>query len=360
MQDLNDKTTGSTLTAAEWNQIPSELQNVITDTGQTLSAGDLDQVGKGVAMYAGNGDFYTDGGAADAYTLTTIGSKQSSPAYVEGMRVRFVAANPGTGAAATVAVGSLGTKSIKLADGSNPAAGEIAGLVELIYDSSNDWFELSQAGQVKTQVFTSGATYNPPSRVRALKFTAVGGGGGGGGVDDGAAGTAAAAGGGGGGATAILTTTNIEASYTVTVGAAGSGGAAGNNSGAAGGNTTVVSSAISLTAGGGGGGAGQIADSLDAGTSGGSGGTASGGDVLLTGQTGGFGRTLVVAADITIAQFGQGGDSTHGHGTPTSTGNGTAGVGFGSGGSGAAVVGVATNFAGGDGTAGVVIVEEFY
>lgn len=111
MEDLNDKVTGSTLTAAEWNQVPSEIQNVIEGLGQTLSSGDLDQLGKAISGYVANGTFYTDSGAADAYVLTTIGSKQSSTAYTDGLEAEFIIGNTNTGAS-TINVATLGVVDI--------------------------------------------------------------------------------------------------------------------------------------------------------------------------------------------------------------------------------------------------------
>jgi len=138
MQDLNDKITGSTLTASEWNEVPSELQNVIENTGQTLSGGDLNQLGKGIADYSVNGTFYTDSGAADAYVLTTIGLKQTSTAYTDGFAINFVPGNTNTGAS-TVNVGSLGVKSLKYFDGSDMPAGVIATGSEVgaVYDGTD-------------------------------------------------------------------------------------------------------------------------------------------------------------------------------------------------------------------------------
>lgn len=144
MQDLNDKVTSSTLTAAEWNEVPSEIQNIIVALGQTLSGADLNQLGKAVAGYAANGDFYTDGGAADAYVLTAIGTgKQAPPAYADGMTIRFMASNANTGAS-TVNVAGLGVKSIKTAAGADPAAGEISTTVitEATYESASGVFKL--------------------------------------------------------------------------------------------------------------------------------------------------------------------------------------------------------------------------
>ena len=98
MEDLNDKVTGNSLTATEWNQVPSEIQNVIEGLGILLSSGDLNQLGKGIAGYVANGNFYTDGGAADAYVLTKIGAKQTLPEYTDGMSAEFLASNTNTGA----------------------------------------------------------------------------------------------------------------------------------------------------------------------------------------------------------------------------------------------------------------------
>lgn len=141
MQDLNDKTTGSFLLAPEWNQVPSEIQNVIEGLGQTLSSGDLNQLGKGIAGYVANSNFYADGGAADAYVLSAVGSKQVAPSYADGFSVTFIAGNTNTGAS-TVNVAGLGVKNIKLSGGSDPKIGDISGRVELVFDASSDWFEL--------------------------------------------------------------------------------------------------------------------------------------------------------------------------------------------------------------------------
>ncbi len=143
MELLNDKNTGDSLTAAEWNQVPSELQNVITQTGQALTAADLNQLGKGIAQYVSNGDFYTDSGAANAYVLTQIGSKQASTAYVDGMRIRFLPGNVNT-SASTVNVATLGVKSIVNFNGNAMTGGELpAGEpARAFFDLANDRFQL--------------------------------------------------------------------------------------------------------------------------------------------------------------------------------------------------------------------------
>jgi hypothetical protein len=135
MQDLNDKVTGNVLTAAEWDEVASEIQNVIESTGITLSGADLNQLGKAIAAYAAGGDFYLDTGAADAYVLSTVGAKSAPPAYFNGMRIRFVAGNTNTGAS-TVNIAGLGVVSLKDANGVALLAGYlVAG------ESYGFWFD---------------------------------------------------------------------------------------------------------------------------------------------------------------------------------------------------------------------------
>lgn len=150
MQDLNNKITGDTLTAAEFNEPMSEIQNVIENLGQTLSAADLNQLGKAIAGYAANGSFYADGGAADAYVLSPIGLKQAPPAYADGMRASFKPANTNTGAS-TVNVAGLGVKSIKTSTGADPSAGAIftGSVTKIRFDFANDWFVLESVAGLR-------------------------------------------------------------------------------------------------------------------------------------------------------------------------------------------------------------------
>lgn len=142
MLDLNDKATGGSLTAAEWNQLPSEVQNVIESTGQTLSGNDVKQLAKAIAMYAANGQYYSDEGEANSYVLVPTGNRVSPPMYQDGGTFEFIAANPNTGAC-TVAVGGLSAKNIKLPDGSDPVTGQISARVILKYNASADRMELA-------------------------------------------------------------------------------------------------------------------------------------------------------------------------------------------------------------------------
>jgi hypothetical protein len=143
MQDLNDKITGGTLTAAEWNEVPSEIQSVIEGLGITLSGGDLNQLGKAIAGYVANGNFYTDSGAADAYVLSVIGSKQRAPSYTDGFEISFIAGNTNNGAS-TVNVAGLGVKSLTTDTGGVLLSNSIVtgNLISAVYDLSNDRFNI--------------------------------------------------------------------------------------------------------------------------------------------------------------------------------------------------------------------------
>jgi hypothetical protein len=137
VQDLNDKITGGTLAAIEWNEVPSEIQNIIENLGLPLSSGDLNQLGKAIASYASAGTFYSETGIADAYVATVVGAKQglySLAAVMDGAIIRFCPGNVNTGAS-TINVNSLGVKALVREDG-NPL---IAGDMSLTRDAAIRW-----------------------------------------------------------------------------------------------------------------------------------------------------------------------------------------------------------------------------
>lgn len=164
MQSVNGKITGDSLTATEWNQPSTEIQNIITALGITLSSGDLNQLGKALAGYVANGQFYVDSGAADAYVLSPVGSKQAPTSYANGNVYVFVPGNTNTGAS-TANIGALGVTNIKTREGNDPAAGTIiAGQKTILrYDSTNTWLELvgtegqDQVSDVLSYTFASDA-----------------------------------------------------------------------------------------------------------------------------------------------------------------------------------------------------------
>jgi hypothetical protein len=104
--------------ASEFNSISFELQNIVDDSGQSLSEGDQFQVSKAAAVYAGAGDYYIDTGTAAAYQLDTPDSKKFPPTYYNGQRVRFQPVNSNTGAA-TARIDTLPVKNIKKNNGAD-------------------------------------------------------------------------------------------------------------------------------------------------------------------------------------------------------------------------------------------------
>lgn len=215
------------------------------------------------------------------------------------------------------------------------------------------------------QVFTANGTWTAPSGCRSVEVTVVGGGGGGGGVD-GIASYGAAGGGGGGAGTAIkiITSSTFGATETITIGSGGSGGAgSGGGNGSTGGDSSFGSH---CTGQGGFGGTGRQATSSSftnaTFSNGGSGGMGSNGDINLRGGPGGKGSAAGTSTNETNG--GVGGNSFLAGG-PQGIGGDNAGRdaytgGYGAGGSGASVNDTSSNYAGGDGGDGIVIVREYY
>jgi len=147
MRDIVTKNTGDSLSADEFNDIPGELENSITDTGQTLTAADLFQLSKAMSVYAAGGSFFTDSGIADAYVLSTIGSKKSPPVYFDGQEISFVVGNANT-AASTVNVGAAGLKDLRTSAGTVFTGGELplGDYVSFRFDFGANHFKLLPAG----------------------------------------------------------------------------------------------------------------------------------------------------------------------------------------------------------------------
>lgn len=212
-----------------------------------------------------------------------------------------------------------------------------------------------------TQVFTSSGTYTKPAGVSAIKVTVVGGGGGGGSAAANAPGFNSAATGGGGAGTSIklIAASSVGSTETITIGALGSGGTSGGN-GTAGG-TSSFGSHCSATGGGAGLGCPTISNAGQN-TEGGAtstGGVGSGGTINLTGGSGGFGFSF---ASPNRGVGGSGGSSflCGGPEGQQSTAISAAATQYGAGGSGGASLGNSPAVSGGNGAAGIIIVEEFY
>lgn len=88
------------------------------------------------------GGFMQDGGGVDAYALTATGNNTLPPAYKDGQTVIFDPANANTGGAATLKIGTLAAKSLKI-NGIDPFAGALTpGEYFLaIYNLASDRFD---------------------------------------------------------------------------------------------------------------------------------------------------------------------------------------------------------------------------
>jgi hypothetical protein len=208
----------------------------------------------------------------------------------------------------------------------------------------------------------TGATYTTPTGVRALKVVCLGGGGGGGGTDGQGSGTYTVSGSGRGGNAVSMFITSVAASYTYTIGGGGAGGAAGNNDGITGGSTTFGDGTLLITAGGGGSGDGTLGSPSQSGTSNAStASSVSNGNATvqyINGTVGVYGR----AASAVLTSFGISGTSPlYGGGkVALSSTTGPAADTYGEGGGSVYAGSVTTNYAGGAGFQGIIVIEEYY
>lgn len=186
------------------------------------------------------------------------------------------------------------------------------------------------------RVYTSDSTWVKPTGLKAIIVELVGGGGNGGGATDSTPDTAGAGGGAGGYCKIHLSSNDLSATTTVFVDVGGAG------------EVTYFSSFASSTAGTAG---------SNGGTSGGLGGIGKGCDLNINGG----GGTAGASDSSIVRRSGAGGDSMYGAGGSdlTSNSDGSGGSGYGAGGGGAYTFG-GGNKTGGAGTAGIVIVTEYF
>lgn len=207
------------------------------------------------------------------------------------------------------------------------------------------------------QVITASGTYTKPTGCRFAFITVLGGGGAGGGCQGGSS----QWGGGGGGSGGVVaygwrSMTGVT-TLTATIGAGGTG--VSNADGNPGGNSSLSGTGLTtMTAIGGAAGVKYAASTALAliGSSGTAVG-ASAGDITVGATGGGSG----LRASGVSGTSGSGGSTPYGAGGGgrTSAGNGFAGSGYGTGGSGASSYD-ATTYTGADGTAGIIVVTEYY
>jgi hypothetical protein len=210
---------------------------------------------------------------------------------------------------------------------------------------------------IAVRVLTSGTSYTPTSGTTAIFVRLVGGGGGGGGATGAANPRSSVGGGGGSGSYAEKYFTGISGNYSYAIGAAGAAGTATGNGGAGGSTTFTGPGGVTVTAPAGSGGIYVVqAATIATGLGGAGGGVSTNGDLNSTGNPGQAG----IRFSTTVAMGGAGASSHVGGGgnARNTAGIGNPATGYGSGGGGAASLS-ATGYAGGAGTAGVIIILEY-
>lgn len=269
--------------------------------------------------------------------------------------------NSTTTGAVTLNVNSTGAFNVLRLSGNTLTGGELSlnAPAHVIFDGAQ--FRLLsqqyQGGLINVRYFTTpgAVTYTPTTGTAKVRVRVVGGGGGGGGGQACNASQNACARSGGGGGYAEDFLTSGFAGVTLTVGAAGQGGNAGFNNGTTGG-TSSFGSLVSATGGQGGtaGGAGAAPQGIGAS----SGGVGVAGSILASG---GQSQGWALTALNVISQGSPGASPGYGQSITgrTSSGAGQVPGDYGCGGGGAVVTTSGSALAGGDGTAGLIIVEEY-
>jgi hypothetical protein len=367
MRKLTTKTDGvSSLPADQFNANHlNELQNVVESVGISLDpegGGDTDlfMLTKTLATYGSDGGFYQDSGTADAYALTRIiGTFKSPKAYFDGMSVSFVVGNSNTGAS-TINVVSLGSKAITDDFGNALTGGElVAGkYVTLRYDAGADEFRIVRTQLITVSKFASSGTWTKPDGLMFALVLVIGAGGGGGGADGQGSGFAVCASGGCGGGWALdlILAKDLGATETVTVGAGGTGGTGAGGGDGTDGGTSSFGSHCQAT--GGDKGIGAVATSGNLVRIAGDGGQGSGASIVNA-KGGSGGEGVVIGGET--ASLGYGGETWAVGGVRgKSNGQGDNGENRGTGGGGAGVINTTSDFNGGNGADGQVIVYEFY
>jgi len=171
VEDLNDFLTGDTLTAAQFIQPMSEVQNIIEDLGIVLTNADLNQLGKAIAGYVANGAFYAESGIADAYILAQIGLKQAFTVYADGTKVSFIPGNDNTGAS-TINVSGVGVVDIRSPDGTALTGGELLSgvTVSLRFDTAAGNFRMLEVYQATGTALLRTVSNKLRERVSVLDF----------------------------------------------------------------------------------------------------------------------------------------------------------------------------------------------
>jgi hypothetical protein len=228
-----------------------------------------------------------------------------------------------------------------------------------VYDAAGGAKTAGRTGRyIKTTVLTSGTSFTTSPETNSIFVRVQAGGGQGGGCTVGSASISGGAGGGAAGGYAEKTfAVSPNTAYTYAIGAGGSTSGTGANTGQAGGNSTFAVGGVTVTANGGPGGIGCTSAATVVTLGGAPPAVSTSGDVNASGMPGGHGFVSAVGVAVSghggSSQFGAGGNSLKTQGT------GNAAIGNGAGGGGGCTISTTGAVAGGAGTGGIIIVDEF-
>ena len=345
-------------------------------TGNTLTKATLTGTADRLTVTNGSGSITLNVDATDANTANKVVARDGSGNFSAGTITANLTGNVTgnvtgdvTGNAnnvtGTVAVANGGTGQTTLT-ANNLLAGNGTSAVNFIAAGTSgnvltsdgtSWSSqpISAGGNYELVTFTSPGTWTKDANLKAVKVTLIGGGGGGGGVRGGnppAISRTAGSGGGGGVSVKYIPAPSIPGPVVVTCGTGGAGGPGPPSAGAytAGGTGGTSSFGSFFSATGGGGGAQPT----------GAGGIGSGGDLdILSGRGNSIGGAQGGGNSLFNYSGGANGQGTPIPAVPARPG-GIPATGQGCGGGGAISPPAATIRAGGAGSGGIVIVEEFY
>jgi len=148
MKDMQTQVDGGStdLPAADFNEITTELENIILSSGQTLTSADLAQISQAIQDIAVDGEFY-DAAGTNNIILTNPNHPVLKRA-VRGQKLRFIQDLTNTGAV-TLGIDGLSTVDLVGVSGiALPPGALVAGSEYIIiYDDINARFALSQINE---------------------------------------------------------------------------------------------------------------------------------------------------------------------------------------------------------------------
>jgi hypothetical protein len=361
------------VTTANWIKIGSQ-QLVESLTGNTGGPVFPVPVGSNNINVPGDGTFIVTVGNPATGTLTIEAGGGLTQTYVENTGTAQASAGllnvlgaegiTTTGSGNTITIetnGTIATSYVENTGTAIPSGGvlNVLGAGGVTTTGSGNTITITGAGgnfSTKNQVFTTTSTYTPSTHMVYCQISMLGGGAAGGGCAATGVAQIALGGGGGGGeyAVGIFSAASIGASQSVTIGAGGIGVVA--SAGGNGGNTSVGTLISAFGGSGGDPGTADLTIIVEDGGAGGTGGT--GGDYRSPGFPGGWGIGAAVSTGYGSVG-GEGGSSQLGSGGVPTVGSGLPGTGYGAGGAGASNIPSEAAASGGNGSAGVVIIQEY-